>query len=84
MQAKAIIRFLIVALLIMLTLGCGKKGPPALPQEPTSLSKLKEHFALCPGAFGFPELKLPRQVVIPLVSKTYILHRGGQIDERST
>ena len=64
MQAKDVIRFLILVLLILLAMGCGKKGPPSLPQEPTSLRELTERFVLCPGSLEFPEVKLPRQVVV--------------------
>jgi len=40
MKGKNVIRFLFLMLFLILLIGCGRKGPPTLPKEPSSLIKL--------------------------------------------
>ncbi len=38
MNVKNLIRLLILIPLLMVLIGCGRKGPPTLPKEPSSLT----------------------------------------------
>jgi len=37
MKGKNVVSFLLLLPLLILLIGCGRKGPPTLPKEPSSL-----------------------------------------------
>ncbi|MCK4244958.1 MAG: hypothetical protein KAX20_04975, partial [Candidatus Omnitrophica bacterium] len=38
MKGKNVVSFLLLLPLLILLIGCGRKGPPTLPKEPSSLT----------------------------------------------
>ncbi len=41
MKAKNLMRLLFLMSLLIISIGCGKKGPPTLPQKPSSLVRIE-------------------------------------------
>jgi len=52
MTKRNVLRFLVLIPLLMIVGGCGRKGPPSLPQKPTSLLPLEQ------------KAELPRSLVL--------------------
>ncbi len=46
MRGKVFIVSLFLMSLLMLLVGCGKKGPPSVPQKPSSLIKIEQNAQL--------------------------------------
>jgi len=48
MTKRNVLRLLVLVLLLPLLAGCGRKGPPSLPQKPSSLLPIEQKAQL-PG-----------------------------------